>query len=232
MSCLGERLTALVDGELGHEERDRAHAHLAVCERCRSEADSLRKLKGRLRGLGGLPPSDGADDLPSGDFMARLRGLAQPEGGGLPGERGLPGEGSPGDRRRDHDDFPGRRGPDDAPSPAPRTRPQRGLGASSTSARPRDNRPAGRVALAPGGGRGAGAVAVRRGSSRRYLAVGAATLVIGLGAASYAAGGQAEVPTVSPAFDRFAVEHALTSGDVPMTDPVDGATPVPSVPEP
>ncbi|XVQ12765.1 anti-sigma factor family protein [Spirillospora sp. CA-255316] len=244
MSCLGERLTALVDGELGHEERDRAHAHLAVCERCRSEAESLRRLKGRLRELGGLPPGDGADDLPSGDFMARLRGLGQP-GGGLPGGGGFPGEGVPGggfpggrlpgEGPGDHDDFPGRRGPDDPPSsPAspPRTRPQRGLGASPMSARPRDNRPAGRVALAPGGGYGAGAMAVRRGSPRRYLAVGAATLVIGLGAASYAAGGQPEAPTVSPAFDRFAVEHALTSGDVPMTDPVDGATPVPSVPEP
>lgn len=45
MSHLGERLTALVDGELGHDERDRALAHLAACDLCRAEADALRALK-------------------------------------------------------------------------------------------------------------------------------------------------------------------------------------------
>ncbi|NEA24361.1 hypothetical protein G3I70_17960, partial [Actinomadura bangladeshensis] len=49
---------------------------------------------------------------------------------------------------------------------------------------------------------------------------GAATLVLGLGTASYIAGGRQDAPTVTPAFDRFAVEHALTSGDAPMTDPL------------
>ncbi|GAA2420318.1 hypothetical protein GCM10010191_34440 [Actinomadura vinacea] len=248
MSCLGERLTALVDGELGHEDRDRALAHLAGCERCRSEADSLRRLKGRLRDLGGLPAGDGADDLPSGDFMARLRGLAQPDAGtpGPPESPGLsePGDprwgaGAPGrdlghdprlDPRRDPDGDPAGRGPGEPPAPpSPGARPQRGVGASSVLSRPRDNRPAGRAALAGG----AGSVAtVGRGSTRRYLAVGAAGLVIGLGAASYAAGAQPEPPTVSPAFDRFAVEHAVTSGDVPMTDPVDGRTSVPPATEP
>jgi len=73
VSCLGERLTALVDGELGDEERERAHAHLAGCDGCREEADQLRKLKGRLRGLSELPATDGTDDLPSPDFLSRLR---------------------------------------------------------------------------------------------------------------------------------------------------------------
>ncbi|MEW2352657.1 zf-HC2 domain-containing protein [Spirillospora sp. NPDC029432] len=214
MSCLGERLTALVDGELGHEERDRALAHLALCERCRSEADALRSLKGRLRGLGGLPASDGADDLPTPDFMARLRGMGAPGGPAA--------------------------GPDDPPPPARPARsrvpagpvPVRPAGAAPRPAasRPRDNRPAGRAARP--GGRGAGATAVLYRPSRRYLAVGAATLVLGLGAASYAAGGQREIPTVTPAFDRFAVEHALTSGDVPMTEPVDDRTSVPPAPGP
>ena len=259
MSCLGERLTALVDGELGHEERDRALAHLAVCDRCRSEADALRSLKGRLRGLGAVPPRDGADDLPSPDFMARLRGLGR--NGGLPGTDAPPGDDLPGDAPAHeglpqegfpHGRHPGERrpggpgdrpGPDGpAPSSAPadawsrlRRRPGAMASAASPSraAHPRDNRPAGRAAHLPGGaGRGPAALAARRGTPRRYLAVGAATLVIGLGAASYAAGGRPEPPTVSPAFDRFAVEHALTSGDVPMTDPVDGVTPVPALPEP
>ncbi|NVI87128.1 anti-sigma factor, partial [Actinomadura sp. BRA 177] len=75
MSCLGERLTALVDDELGHEERDRVLAHLAGCAQCRAEVAGLRRLKGRLRGLSGLPAADGVDDLPTPDFLTRLRSL-------------------------------------------------------------------------------------------------------------------------------------------------------------
>ncbi|MGK5555949.1 anti-sigma factor family protein, partial [Actinomadura kijaniata] len=78
MSCLGERLTALVDGELGHEERELALAHLAFCDRCRKEADALRRLKSRLRGLSDLPAAEGADTTPTGDFMARLMALGEP----------------------------------------------------------------------------------------------------------------------------------------------------------
>ncbi|MCD0448045.1 zf-HC2 domain-containing protein [Actinocorallia sp. API 0066] len=57
MSCLGERLTALVDGELDHDERDRAHAHLVLCATCRAEAEALRAVKRRLSALGGTAPS-------------------------------------------------------------------------------------------------------------------------------------------------------------------------------
>jgi hypothetical protein len=52
---------------------------------------------------------------------------------------------------------------------------------------------------------------------------GAATLaVIGVGGAAFAAGGdQDRLPQVSPSMQQFAVEHALTSGDMParVTDP-------------
>ncbi|NDU77381.1 hypothetical protein GWI34_32900 [Actinomadura sp. DSM 109109] len=64
------------------------------------------------------------------------------------------------------------------------------------------------------------AAAIRVQPRRRYLVVGAATLFLGLGTASYAAGGRQDGPAVTPAFDRFAVEHALTSGDAPLTDPL------------
>ncbi|WP_174550836.1 anti-sigma factor family protein, partial [Actinomadura latina] len=79
MSCLGERLTALVDDELGHEERDRVLAHLAGCALCRAEVAGLRRLKGRLRGLSELPAADGTDDLPTPDFLTRLRALPAAE---------------------------------------------------------------------------------------------------------------------------------------------------------
>ena len=58
MSHLGRNLSALVDGELSPAERDRAHAHLAGCEQCRAEANALRELKKRMRGLPDAPVSD------------------------------------------------------------------------------------------------------------------------------------------------------------------------------
>lgn len=60
MSHLGDRLSALVDGELSGAELDRAHAHLAGCEQCRAEAAELRQLKQKLRELMTREPVDGA----------------------------------------------------------------------------------------------------------------------------------------------------------------------------
>ena len=45
---LGDRLTALIDGELDHGTRDRMLGHLAQCDECRAEADAERKVKARL----------------------------------------------------------------------------------------------------------------------------------------------------------------------------------------
>lgn len=53
MSHLGERVSALVDGELSHVERERALAHLTFCADCRREVESMRALKSRLRSLDG-----------------------------------------------------------------------------------------------------------------------------------------------------------------------------------
>ena len=60
MSHLGDRLSALVDGELGGAERDRAYAHLASCEQCRTEAAELRALKQKLRKLVSDAPAEAA----------------------------------------------------------------------------------------------------------------------------------------------------------------------------
>ncbi|GAA1277791.1 hypothetical protein GCM10009677_34850 [Sphaerisporangium rubeum] len=75
MSHLGERASALVDGELGHAERERALAHLTFCADCRAELDAIRALKSRLRSL---PPPG----MP-GDLTASLLRMAEP-GGPLP----------------------------------------------------------------------------------------------------------------------------------------------------
>ncbi|WP_327727927.1 anti-sigma factor [Streptomyces sp. NBC_00487] len=96
---LGDRLSALIDGELGHEARDRVLAHLATCAKCKTEADEQRRLKNVFAEAAPPPPSesflarlqmlpaggdgDGGSPL-SGGFGGRLGGAAG--GPGLPGD--------------------------------------------------------------------------------------------------------------------------------------------------
>ncbi|WP_432174185.1 anti-sigma factor family protein [Streptomyces sp. Tue6028] len=94
---LGDRLSALVDGELGHESRERVLAHLATCAKCKAEADAQRRLKNVFAEVAPPPPSE--------SFLARLQGLpgggdsdsGSPLGGagfgsgGLAGGTGVPG---------------------------------------------------------------------------------------------------------------------------------------------
>ena len=54
MSHLGTLISALIDGELAGAELDRANAHLAGCDVCRTEAAQLRRLKRELSALGQL----------------------------------------------------------------------------------------------------------------------------------------------------------------------------------
>jgi len=77
---LGDRLAALVDGELKHDTRERVLAHLATCGRCKAEAAAQRRLKNVF--AQSAPPS------PSEGFLARLQGL--------PGDTGGDADGGPG----------------------------------------------------------------------------------------------------------------------------------------
>ena len=52
VSHLGHRLSALIDGELNHTQRERVLGHLTRCESCRREAAALRALKQRMHALG------------------------------------------------------------------------------------------------------------------------------------------------------------------------------------
>jgi len=81
MSHLGDRLSALVDGELDGAERDRAYAHLASCEQCRTEAAELRALKQKLSTLLSGAPAEAA-------MTRRLIAMTGP-GGPLPPRRRL-----------------------------------------------------------------------------------------------------------------------------------------------
>ncbi|WP_046500852.1 zf-HC2 domain-containing protein [Streptomyces odonnellii] len=71
---LGDRLAALVDGELDHDARERVLAHLATCAKCKTEADAQRRLKSVF--------AETAPPAPSAGLLARLQGLP----GGAPGD--------------------------------------------------------------------------------------------------------------------------------------------------
>jgi anti-sigma factor RsiW len=80
VSHLGHRLSALIDGELSHAQRERVLAHLAKCEPCRSEAAALRVLKHRMHALGEATANTALTD----------RLVALGARGPLPGSIGLP----------------------------------------------------------------------------------------------------------------------------------------------
>jgi anti-sigma factor RsiW len=153
MRHLGERLSALIDGELSGGQRERVLSHLARCESCRDEATALRLLKRRMTALGEAT----AGEEPNWRLLALAAADAQP---------------------------------------APR---------------PQRVRPARRVRLA-----------------RPVLVAGGAAVAavgIGLSAAAFVAGGNQPPagPRVVPALDVFMVQHAITTGDVPVQ-------PLPSAP--
>jgi anti-sigma factor RsiW len=178
MSHLGERLSALIDGELDGAERDRAHAHLAGCEQCRAEAAELRALKRKLHALGSGAPAEAA-------MTRRLVAMTGP-GGPLPPRR----------RRL---------------RLAPGTAPDTAAGAAPGA------RPAARREL-----RGTRRPSPRRTPRRRYLVLGAVSLVVGLGTAAFTAGGgsyAAPGPRITPPVEMFVVEHAITTGEVPISGP-------------
>ncbi|HEV3173476.1 MAG TPA: zf-HC2 domain-containing protein [Actinocrinis sp.] len=79
---LGARLGALVDGELAHDDRDRALAHLAGCVQCRTLVESERALKEQL---GAMPMPE-----PSARLMAALFQIPQTEAPPPPPQDGPP----------------------------------------------------------------------------------------------------------------------------------------------
>lgn len=205
MTHLGQRLSALIDGELDGSERERVLIHMARCGSCRDEVSALRTLKRRMNALGEAAAGAG--------LTGRLMGLSNlmelegprlaggmspaetiwpppaPAGGwpvhGQPGQHGHPGQnGHPGQRgdtgRDGHPGQHGDAGQDGHP----------GQGAATTDHGSRPDQRAGRYFLA-------GSVAV-------FLA--------GLGTAAFIAGGepqaQAPSPPVIPSVDVLVVPHS------------------------
>jgi hypothetical protein len=73
MSHLGQRISALIDGELSDTERDRVLTHIAGCDACRQEAVALRALKQRMHSLG--------EAMVDAALTGRLMAMAMPPDG-------------------------------------------------------------------------------------------------------------------------------------------------------
>ncbi|WP_150239445.1 anti-sigma factor family protein [Nocardiopsis quinghaiensis] len=205
MGHLGERLSALVDGELGPAEHESALIHLAKCEPCRFEADMMRRLKRRLNGL--------CEPEPDTDFMGRLTSLSQDHGPAGRGPSDPPSGGAgfgarpPLGSSRPLGGLSGGGHPAAAPGVPPTpgdaapTRPGR-------AERP-DRRRFGGDRLAhlfpafPGG---------------RYAVAGLAVATALIGSAFVAGGDSEETPVVEPRLSDYAVEHAVTSRHMPVVD--------------
>jgi anti-sigma factor RsiW len=67
---LGQRLSALIDGELDGSERERVLLHMTRCDSCRDEVAALRMLKRRMSAFGEGGSSAGAG------LTGRLIGLS------------------------------------------------------------------------------------------------------------------------------------------------------------
>lgn len=200
---LGERLSALVDGELGAAEHESALIHLAKCESCRFEADMMRRLKRRLHDL-----SEPEPDL---DFMSRLTELSRdPEDPGRgpsapPFGGGMFGAGPPLGSSRPIGGFPtggplaaeAVTGQETAPEPVAETRAHR------SEVRGRGELWAHLLPPFPGG---------------RYAVAGFAVATVLLGSAFVAGGDPEDAPVVEPRLSDYAVEHAVTSRHIPAAE--------------
>jgi Putative zinc-finger len=178
MSHLGPRVSALVDGELGHEARDRALAHVAHCTPCREALDAERALKALLRRAG--PP------VPSSSLLAALTNLGEPGDPVAPRPRAMP------------------LGPVVPTLPPPGRGPFGRRGARTEGRRDSRRPPAGRVHRSP-----------------RVAAAGAlsvAALVLGTAFAAGGGGAEPGVAVVPPAAE-LSVQHAATTGGLPLGDP-------------
>ncbi len=217
MSHLGDRLSALVDGELSHGERDRLHVHLAACAECRAEAAALRALKRRVGELG--------EAVMDTRLLERLFALAEP-GEPVPGRRRVfPGSARPRPALLTYSDahFPGgqARGIQALAGRSAKGGPAKGGPAKGGRAR------AGRAPRRPGQPTG------RSGSRRaHYVVAGVVSFVVGMGGLSFIVGGGsgAPGPRINPPVEMFTVEHSVTTGEIPFANPTATFLPTPNAP--
>lgn len=211
---LHQGVSALVDGELGHDARDRALAHLAHCDACRSVLDDERSLKARISAAPAPGPSD--------RLLAGLRALS---------DQAAPDPASD----RDRGGPVGPVGPMGQLAPivpvtvipviGPASHPGRFSAARFAASRgPGARRDRGR---GDGGRRDSGRPggqpnrSARRPRPVRFAAAGALSVGVLVLGTTFAAGGaqpSTGTPVVPPAAE-LTIEHAATTGAMPLSDP-------------
>jgi anti-sigma factor RsiW len=209
MSHLGHRLSALVDGELGDVERDRALTHLAGCAACQAEAAALRELKGQLQGL-----METAADAALTD---RLIDLAAPGDPVPPRPRLLRGT--------------------QRSQPAPYAWHAGSAWHTESAVWPGSAAGAGGAGSFGGAGsphpawtgpRSAWSIPVPLGSrhrTRNVIFCAVSFVALSLGATAFTIGGDqgSPGPKITPPVEMYSVEHAITTGEVPFTGPTSSA---------
>lgn len=191
MAHLGDRVAALVDGQLPVDIIERAHAHLAGCRSCREAVEAERLMKARLASLQGPEPGN--------DLMQRLLAMGGPNGPLPPRAGHVPGT--------------------PRPQAVSLTRPQASLGMVAGVGAA--TRPAGRRPGARAGSAGPGRLRQHRRSRLAVAAVFSALSVVGVGIVGLAvseSGGAPTAPRVVPPVDTFVIDHARTTSDLPFAD--------------
>lgn len=200
---LGDLVSALADGHLDHDARDRALAHVARCDACRREVEDQRRARAVLADLPApVLPERLLDSLlafgsPAGTAAAQQSPLAGRESFGPAGQLRAAGGGdraaaaTPADRR------PG------AGRPADRADSRRPDGPGAPSGRHR----ARRIRAAAAG------------------LVAATAVTVGVASMGLPDGGSAPVAVVPPV-EQFAVEHVRSTGSLPFVEPAALLVPV------
>lgn len=206
MAHLGERVAALVDGQLAADALERAHEHLAGCRQCREAVEAERLMKARLASLRGPEPGAG--------LRQRLLALGGPNGP-LPPRAGY---------------VPG------MPRPQPVALPRSAAAtvsdpflvvavvpaaaALTVADRPAGRRP--RKIAGRAGSSGPGRDPSRQRSRLAVAAVFGALSVVGVGIMGMTASGAVRTPSapmVVPPVDSLVMQRSRPTGNQPFVDP-------------
>jgi hypothetical protein len=220
MSHLGERITTLVDGQLGVDAAERALMHIAGCTECRDAVELERLTKQRLASLG-VPPA-------SCDLIQRLARMAGPSGplpprpGHVPGSprpqltsaSGL-GSGFDGAGLAAGADLGGGAGFGSGVLLGESARVVVAAGAVS---RPPGRRGSSRPPLVRAATVGRMVRVTRSSRNRMAAAMVGAVCLVGAGVAGGVANGGIADQRISPPVDSFVREHSAATSNPPFSD--------------
>jgi anti-sigma factor RsiW len=193
MSHLGERVSPLVDGQLGPDAAERALMHIAGCPECHDAVEVERLTKQRLAALG-VP-------RPGGDFMHRLLEMSGPSGPMPPRPGHVPGSPRP-----------------ELVKEAGRLLSTSSTGSTSGALRPPGRRGSSRPALVRPASMSRMVRVSRSSRTRMAAAMVGAVCLVGAGVTGGVANGGVVDQRVAPPVDSFVLEHSATTSTLPFAD--------------